>query len=269
VGEAKQIVVKPIGASTARAFLRKNHYSGKVDTRSQLHLGVFYHGRLGGAMQFGPSIDKRRVQGLVADTPWNGWLDLHRLAFTDALPRNSESRALGIAMRLLRKHRPDIQWVLSYADATQCGDGTIYRAAGFVLTGIGENHSMWEMPDGEIICKIVLEPGFASGNAGPKSVKARYGKTGSETSTAFLRRIGARSLPGFQLRYIYFLDPTARERLTVPIIPFDEIEKRGASMYRGEKIRARSIDSDASPVQGEEGGATPTRALQKAGDRHG
>lgn len=25
---------------------------------------------------------------------------------------------------------------------------------------------------------------------------------------------------GFQLRYIYFIDPTARERLTVPILPF-------------------------------------------------
>lgn len=263
MGKAKDIVLKPISAKVAREFVRRVHYSGKVDTRSQLHIGVFYHGRLEGAMQFGPSIDKRKVQGLVENTPWNGWLDLHRLAFTDALPRNSESRAIGIAMRLLKKMCPDVQWVLSYADATQCGDGTIYRASGFVLTGISENKSMWRMPDGEVICKIVLEPGFASGNAGPNSIKARYGKTGSETSTTFLKKVGAVPIPGFQLRYIYFLDPTARERLTVPILPFSEIEKRGASMYRGEKIRAGSIENDAPPVQGGEGGVSPTPALQK------
>ena len=262
MGRAKDIILKPISAKEGNVLVRRVHYSGKVDPRSQLHIGVFYHGSLEGAMQFGPSIDKRKAQGLVSDTPWNGWLDLHRLAFTDRLPRNSESRAIGIAVRMINKYRPHVQWILSYADATQCGDGTIYRASGFVLTGINANKSMWRMPDGNVICKIVLEPGFASGNAGPKSIKARYGKTGSETSTAFLKKIGAEPIPGFQLRYIYFIDPTARERLTVPIVPFSEIEKRGASMYRGEKIRAGSIASDATAIHAEEGGATPTPALQ-------
>ena len=58
------------------------------------------------------------------------------MAFTDVLPRNSESRALGIAMKLIRKHAPQIKWVVTFADGAQCGDGTIYRAAGFVLTSI-------------------------------------------------------------------------------------------------------------------------------------
>jgi hypothetical protein len=38
------------------------------------------------------------------------------------------------------------------------------------------------------------------------------------------------------MRYIYFLDLAYREKLTVPVIPFDEIKKRGFSMYKGEKI---------------------------------
>jgi hypothetical protein len=161
---------------------------------------------------------------------------------------------------MLKKYKPSVQWVLSYADATQCGDGTIYRASGFHLTKITENKSMWRMPDGEVICKLVLEPGFAGGNAGPNSIKAKYGKTGSETSTKFLRGIGATQIPGFQLRYIYFLDPTARERLTVPIIPFSEIQRRGAGMYLGEK-RVTSDTSDTTSFQGVEGGAAPTVTL--------
>lgn len=75
---------------------------------------------------------------------------------------------------------------------------------------------------------------------------------------------GARPLTGFQLRYVYFLDPSARERLTVPVLPFSEIDRMGAGMYLGQP-RARSTDSDASGFQPGEGGATPTRALQELG----
>jgi hypothetical protein len=41
------------------------------------------------------------------------------------------------------------------------------------------------------------------------------------------------------LRYVYFLTHSARNRLTVPIIPFSCIEEMGAAMYRGEKITQR------------------------------
>ena len=253
--------MKPIAARDANRIVKALHYSGKVDTRSQVHFGVFLDGKCGGALQFGPSVNKHASRNLVAGSGWNEWLELHRLAFAKWLPRNSESRAIGVAMRAIRRVYPHIKWVVSYADATQCGDGAIYRAAGFVLTDIKPNGSMWRMPDGEVVCSIVFNPGFGGEHSqGAANVKARYGKTGSEASTAFLKRIGAEKLPGFQLRYIYFLDPTARDRLTVPIIPFSEIEKRGAGMYLG-KPRAGSIASDASANQAGKGGATPTPAL--------
>lgn len=257
---AKEIEVKGIPRSAAVAFVKTHHYSGKVDPRSQVHLGVFYRGRLEGVMQLGPSIDKGKSVGLVRDTSWNGFIELHRMAFSDVLPKNSESRAIGVAMRMLRKKATHIDWVLSYADGTQCGDGTIYRASGFDLLKITPNKSMWRMPDGDVICKIVLEPGFGSGTKGENNIKARYNKTGSETSTSFLKRIGAECLGGYQLKYIYFLNPQARERLTVPILPFSEIDKQGARMYRGE--RPGSIGSDASDFRSEEGSANLTSGLQ-------
>ncbi len=58
-------------------------------------------------MQFGPSLDKRKIQGLVSDTQWHEFIELNRMAFSDALPRNSESRAIAIAMKLLKKHGPN------------------------------------------------------------------------------------------------------------------------------------------------------------------
>jgi hypothetical protein len=65
-------------------------------------------------------------------------------------------------------------------------------------------------------------------------------------------------LQGYQMRYVYFLNPAARERLTVPILPFSKIEEMGASMYRGQ---ARGKDQEsANPV--DLGGETPTPTLQ-------
>ena len=91
-------------------------------------------------MQFGPSIDKRKTQALVKDTLWNGFIELNRMAFSDKLPKYSESRAIGITMRLIRKMYPQIKWVISFSDGAQCGDGTIYRASGFYLTSIKKIH---------------------------------------------------------------------------------------------------------------------------------
>ena len=71
---------------------------------------------------------------------------------------------------------------------------------------------------------------------------------------------GFKPIAGFQLRYVYFLDPTARDRLTVPVIPFSKIGEVGAGMYKG-KPRAAGVDGDTPGVQPGEGGSIPTAAL--------
>ena len=53
-------------------------------------------------------------------------------------------------MRLIKIHYPHIKWVVSFSDASQCGDGTIYRASGFNLIGIKENNQIIEFPDGHM-----------------------------------------------------------------------------------------------------------------------
>ena len=45
---AKDIIVKPIKSNIANEFVKKHHYSGKVVSNSQLHLGCFLNGVLGG-----------------------------------------------------------------------------------------------------------------------------------------------------------------------------------------------------------------------------
>ena len=281
---AKEIIVKPISSQDAARIVKACHYSGKVVQNSQLHFGVFLNGRCGGAMQFGPSLDKRKIQVLVEGTGWNGFLELNRMAFADWLPRNSESRAIAVAMRLIRKAYPHIEWIVSFADGTQCGDGTIYRASGFALTGIKQNTQIWEAPTGEKFSRMSLTDGRSKQEQAEArkvvslSSMTMKGKNGGgnirrelaaemgakETGGASMKQFaeaGWKPLPGFQLRYIYFLNPAARSRLTVPVLPFSEIQRRGAGMYLGKPKRADSMGGHASGFQPEEGGSTPTSAL--------
>ena len=239
MGRAKDIVVKPISAASANKVVRALHYSGKVVPNSQVHLGVFLDGKCGGAMQLGPSMRKDLIAPLVSGTGWNEFIELNRMAFADWLPRNSESRCIGYAMRWLKRRYQHLKWVVSFADGTQCGDGAIYRASGFVLTGIKKNNGMRINPrTGEVV----------------------------QNMTAFHRCITDfhkwKPLPGYQFRYLYFLDPSAFQRLTVPVIPFSEIGARGAEMYKGEKITRPKHCVDAPDDQSGEGGSTPTRTLQ-------
>lgn len=262
MGDAKQLIVKPISGRDANRIIQSLHYSGKTVQNSQLHLGVFLDGKCGGAMQFGPSLDKRKMLGMVRGTFWNEFIELNRMAFADWLPRNGESMALGFAFRWMRKQYPHIKWCVSFADGTQCGDGTIYRASGFVLTGINQSMNLVMRGDGEVIHKMTLEsnPTSKREELGGRSY---YEITGGKYNLeAYRAATNGKILPGFQLRYIYFLDPTAKERLTVPILPFSEIARRGAGMYRG-KPREQSKDSVAADIQSVEGGATPTCSLNQ------
>ena len=238
---AKNIIIKPISASDANRVIKSLHYSGKVVPNSQLHFGIFLDGKCGGAMQFGPSMTKKTMINLVEGTGWNNFIELNRMAFADWLPRNSESRAIAYTMRYIRKNYPHIKWVVSFADGTQCGDGTIYRASGFHLTDIRPNRSMRRNPmTGEVMHDMQAYHLMMRDNFKTWEV-----------------------LGGFMLRYIYFVDPTWRSRLKSPELPFSQIEEMGATLYRGE--RPGSIISDAPDFRSGEGSANLTSGLQ-AGD---
>lgn len=268
---AKSLIVKVISSALGNNFIRRVHYSHKVVPNSQLHFGVFLEGQLHGVMSFGPSLDKSKIQGLVAGTGWNEFIELNRLAFDEALPKNSESRAIMIAIKLLKKHAPHIKWIISYADATQCGDGTIYRACGFTLTAIKKNKALYRMPENNtIVHKLSLTAHGNSGNViHEMAVKTGQDKLGFFEMTKgkasvgnFMRQIGGQLLEGFQIRYIYFIDKNKLKDLTVPALPYSAIKEAGASMYKG--VCAGSIIGSTPGDQLGNDGSIPISALQEA-----
>lgn len=234
----KNLVIKPISAAAGNVFIKKNHYSKKVVPNSQIHLGVFYKDYMYGVLQFGPSINKKGTINLVKGTLWNDFIELNRMAFLDCLPKNSESRCISVALRIIKKHYPNIRWVISFADASQCGDGTIYRAAGFLLTDIRKNDAIRINPlTGEKVHVI---------QAHHKMIKD-------------FRKW--KPVDGYQLRYLYLYNKKDVKEITVPLIPFSELDKMGIRMYKGKSLRIEP-DSKAPNIQLGESGAEPTNALQ-------
>lgn len=242
MGRAKEILVKVIPAKIANEFVKKHHYSGKVVSNSSLHFGCFLDNKLHGVLSYGSPLDKSKVLPLVNPSLWNEMLELNRMAFDEYLPKYSESRCIAISIKLIKKNAPHIKWLLSFSDGTQCGDGTIYRASGFVLTSIKENSSLYEFPNGERIAGMTIEANWNLPQikkiCKDLSIEHKY-RTRNEW-----KKLGAKPLSGFQLRYIYLIDKTCK--ITVPILPFSKIDEMGAGMYKGKKVSLQERKQQAA-----------------------
>ena len=270
MGRAKDIIVKVIPAKIANEFVKKHHYSGKVVPNSKLHFGAFLDGKLHGVMSYGSSMDKRKTLTYCTDTRWNEFLELNRMAFDDYLPKNSESRCIAISIKLIRKNASHIKWIISFADGTMCGDGTIYRASGFQLVKVGSNSTIYEFPDGARIASLTLTNGGDLQSR--KKIAEKYGaKFTSKASMQPFIDVGAKKASGFMLGYIYLIDKTCK--ITVPILPFSKIDELGAGMYKGKKVSLQERRQQAQEVlpvarlaPSQEEGFDSTPALKSSDD---
>ena len=213
MSDIKKLIVKLIAKKEADKVVKKHHYSGKVTQNSQLSFGVFLNGVLLGAAQFGPSIDKRRM-GKSLGIGMNESLELNRLAISDRLGKNAESRVLGICLKIIKKNYPFIRCIISFADACQCGDGIIYRASNFKLESYKINKSLLRTPSGEVVSDKTFN----------NDVQKKY--KGFEKKECI-------KLIGFQMKYIYYFDKELEKKHKS--IPFKDIPDN-IKMYKGKKI---------------------------------
>ena len=252
MGRAKEIIVKVIPAKIANEFVKKHHYSGKVVPNSNLHFGAFLDDKLHGVLSYGNPLDKSKVLPLVQPCKWNEMLELNRMAFDDYLPKYSESRCIAVSIRLIKKNAPHIKWILSFSDGTQCGDGSIYRATGFSLTAIKKNHNTVQLPSGEVIHKMTLESSPLQKRPELNGISYYKLTNGKYNFQQYVEAVNGKILVGYQLRYVYVIDKNCK--ITVPVLPFSEIDKIGAGMYRGKKITlqerratlSEEVDSNAT-----------------------
>ncbi|MBI4337455.1 MAG: DNA methyltransferase [Chloroflexi bacterium] len=194
--------VRPIPFRVARDLLVRHHYLHSLPGGTRLAFGVFIGARLVGALTIGcgPSQAHCLVEGATRDDG----ATLTRLWLSDELPPNSESRVMGVVLRFLKRFT-GVKFLVSYADPAQGHLGGIYQATGWLYTGLSEAMPLYDLGDGVARHSRSLAHAF-----GTHSVRhfAAHG-------------IQVRLAPqAAKHRYIYFLDPTWRERLLVPVLPY-------------------------------------------------
>lgn len=238
---AKDLSVKIISPKIATDFIKNNHYSGKVAATGQVYFGGFFNNKLMCVAQWGRPINKYLHINIVKNTKWNEFLELNRLVCLDGTPKNTESRFIKVMLLLIKKNAPQIKWVISFADATQCGDGTIYRASGFSLISIKSSEQIYRLPNGDKMHLMGLQGG-EYGAMRKKMLKMGY----TNAKRFMVEVLKGEQIKGYQLKYIYLIDKNCK--LNVPTIPFNKIDEMGVGMYKGEKVTLaeRKVNMDQS-----------------------
>ena len=204
------IQVRPIKSDIAKKVLTENHYLRSIPGGTQIPLGAFIEGRLLGVLTFG--VGPTNAYRLVDSAARTDCVTLTRLWLSDELPKNSESRVIGIALRSLAK-ATTLKFVLTYADPSAKHMGTIYQASNWIYIGESQPMSLLDFGDGV-----------------PRNARTVGHRFGSH-SVKYFRKHGMSVTRIPQVpkhRYIYFLDKTWQDRLKPEQLPYPKKEGRNA-----------------------------------------
>ena len=199
------LAVQPIPVLLARGLIERHHYLHSLPGRCKLAFGVFVGTRLLGALTLG--VGPLNAYSLVEGAEPDDCLTLTRLWLSDELPKNSESRGLGVVIRSLKRHTA-LKFLVSYADPAQGHLGTIYQATGWLYTGLSQATPLYDIGDGRLYHSRSLSHSFGSHGL------AHFQRHG----------IGVKLVPqAAKHRYIYFLDSGWLDRLTYPVMPYPKV----------------------------------------------
>lgn len=227
--------VKEIDRDLANKVIKENHYSGKFYNATYIHLGVFRGDDLMGVLQFGYAMNPASQGSVVEGTEIDEYLELNRMWLHDDMPRNSESRAIAFAIKVIRASYPRIKWVQSFADE-RCGlGGVVYQACNFGY--YGEHDAVFWTLDGEVYHNSLMtrDPKLSRSAAHLQENKAR-------ATSKKLR----------QFRYLYFMKPRFSKRCLLKRQPYP-------------KLNATRPDDEQAPSLCEAGGTPAGRS--KGGQR--
>jgi hypothetical protein len=107
----------------------RRHYLKKWPGTVVARVGLFCDELARGVITF--SLPPRETAKRYGGVTW----ELSRLWIDDALPANAETWFMARAVALIRKARPDVKYLVSYADPSAGHVGVIYRAGNWKPDG--------------------------------------------------------------------------------------------------------------------------------------
>ncbi len=191
----KTLIVRAVHPDVVRPLIAERHYLHSMPAAAWRCFGVYAGTTLTGAVVF--TAGARNGHRVLLGAKPQQVATLARLWLADELPKNAESRVIGVVLRALRREG---EWkaLLSYADPAAGHVGTIYQATGWQYLGQSEAVTYVDLGDGRAVH--------------PRTVYERLGSN----AVGHLQRTG---VPAHRVRmtgkhrYTYLLDPTWRWRL--------------------------------------------------------
>lgn len=178
----------------AAPFIARHHYAGTMPV-TRLSVGLFRNGpggrsELVGVCAFAHPINDAAVPKSAGLSNPRAACDLGRLAILDDVGGNGETFLVSRALKLLRREKPEIISVISYADPIRRVDetghvylpghvGQLYAVMGSRYVGRSCSRADLIMPDGRPLSSRALS-------------KIRNGETGQRYAIESLVRAGAR-----------------------------------------------------------------------------
>jgi hypothetical protein len=126
------LVVKQIGVDIARPYIATYHYSKSMPDSTRFVYAGYLGDKLAGIVVFGMGSNDKQYQYLIPDIKRGEYLELTRLWSPDTMPKNTESKLISQAIKLLPK---EIKLLISFADSGQNHTGYIYQALSWYFTG--------------------------------------------------------------------------------------------------------------------------------------
>lgn len=139
--------IKEIPKFIAKKMIIKHHYS-HAWTKCSYALGLFKRGedkffdgdndKLLGCLTYGDPVGNNVVNSISSEVGQGDVLELTRLYITDDTPKNTESWFISQSFKWLRKHKPEIKALVSYADPAAGHSGVIYKATNWLYCPTGQ-----------------------------------------------------------------------------------------------------------------------------------
>jgi hypothetical protein len=225
--------LEEIELRVAAEFVLNHHYSKVMPKQTKLVLGAFKGkgGLLVGVITFGWGVrpqDTLRALFPSLDTGpgfAKQYLEIGKMCVHNSEPKNTESRLLSLAARYVKKHRPEVKLIFTWADALWGKPGYVYQAAnyyygGFIWTDVYTDKGGIRLHPRQLpryVREMLLKRGHTEEqikNILQSEWRADNGIGVKRPSKEMMVKYGLKHVFGMQFRYVFFLcDKEEEQRL--------------------------------------------------------
>ena len=147
--ENKKYYIDEINSSKAFKMTSLYHYSGTGFKKAILNLGIFRKedNLMVGVLQWGCSFQEKIKLNRYVKEPIKKeeYLELNRFCMADTEGKNSESQAISLGIQWIKRYRPNIRLLVSYAGRKEGNYGYIYQATNWEYLGYFISNGFWSV----------------------------------------------------------------------------------------------------------------------------